>query len=228
MSKPSRRGVGVRAATLVGEERTGAVGQCRPGVRTGDTGQEGLGGAGRAGRPVGQLRGSRDRRECGLGLGVGGRSVRRLVRDDGGGPVRPARGEFEGETGAVADADEDGFGGALGVEDGDEVVDMDGDIDRRGFGETARAAPPAVDRVDGHVARGREKAGEAGQLGGGGQRPVEEEHVARAVAERPVGDARAVGSVDPAVARRGGVETGTEDGALELAARASAAARRAG
>ena len=53
------------------------------------------------------------------------------------------------------------------------------------------------------VAGGREQAGEAGQLRGGRQRPVEKEHVERAVAEGPVRDGRAVRSHD--VARSRGV-----------------------
>ena len=103
-----------------------------------------------------------------------GGSVWRFVGDDRLRALRPTGGEFEGNAGAEADADKRGGGRALGIEDGDEVVDVDGDVDRGRIRETTRTAAAAVYGVDSRVAGGREKASETGQLGGRGERAVEE------------------------------------------------------
>ena len=96
---------------------------------------------------------------------------------------------------------------------------MDLDIDGPGFRQPARATPPPVDGVDGHLARGGQDPGQAAELGRGRQRAVKEQDVAGPVAERAVRDVGAVGSLDPMVSWNDGIETGTKVGPSELAVR---------
>ena len=186
-------GVGQDAVALTLEERPGPGREAVPGGVPGDGAQERLGGRGGAARPVGLRHGDGELGERGPGRRVRDGSVRRLAGDHGGDPVRVAGGELQAQRAAEAHAHDGRPVDPAGVEIGDEVVHVDDDVERARVREAARAAAAAVQGMDGDVAGPGEGGGQAVQLGGGRERAVEEEDLARPRARHPPADGVAAG-----------------------------------
>src|SRR3954453_18226355 len=145
------RRICVRAATLPGEERASAVRERGPRAGTCDTGEEGLCGGGRSCRLETPFRVRGDVSEGGLRLDVGGRSVRWLIRDDGGRAIRAPGAELERNARPVADPDEGRGPCRLCFEDAGQIVDVDGDIEWPRIDDAARSTPPPIDGMDGVI-----------------------------------------------------------------------------
>ncbi len=205
-----------RAVAFTPEEDPGAIGETIPRRIACHGAQERLGGGRRPGVRVGTRRVRGESPEPRERLGVRDGAVRWLVGDDGGDPVRRPGSGFEGEDAAEAHPDERGALNAAGVEVRDEVVDVDLHVERAGLRKTARAGPAAVDRVHGEAARADECRREPVELGRGGQRPVQEEDVARSAAGHAPADGVAARPCELARAVAG--EERTDDVAPELAA----------